>query len=341
MQKSTQKKHYDKRHNVRDLPDLYPGQAVLFLSPADTNIYIEGTITGPSTTPHSYNIEAQGRTYCRNREHICPLNIDKPTISRPSAHQEIPISGPSPPQSPISSPPGDNSCQTSSARPSKPSRIPTLRHSASPSHNPATKHQVKTNHKPLSCIPTSTNKFISRPSGYLSKPIFKNKCNTSLARPSNRGHNNSNFARPSNTTLNNIPIISRPSYSTDEVINIITQLISINGYKETKNTPNVKTSPDSSPNSPAPTVSSESSQSSEDTSQSQNSTSSSPNDTETDSDATSDDTQSITSQTSLASDRSLRPRIPISYNETLLQRLHGRPQVKTDEQFINTPARFQ
>ena len=38
--------------------------------------------------------------------------------------------------------------------------------------------------------------------------------------------------------------------------------------------------------------------------------------------------QSITSQTSIASERSLRPRVPISYNETLLQRLHGRPQVK-------------
>ena len=65
-----QKKHYDKRHNIRDLPELHPGQAVLFLSPADTNIYIEGTITGPSTTPRSCNIEAQGRTYHCNREHI-------------------------------------------------------------------------------------------------------------------------------------------------------------------------------------------------------------------------------------------------------------------------------
>ena len=141
--------------------------------------------------------------------------------------------------------------------------------------------------------------------------------------------NNSNFARPSNTTLNKIPIISRPPYFTDEVIDIIAQLISINGYKETKNTPNIETSPDSSPNSPARTVSSEASQSSEDTSQLQNSTSFSPNDTETDSDSTSDDIQPITSQTSIASDRSLRPRIPISYNVTLLQRLHRRPQVKT------------
>ena len=39
--------------------------------------------------------------------------------------------------------------------------------------------------------------------------------------------------------------------------------------------------------------------------------------------------QSIASQTSIASDKLLRPRIPISYNETLLQHLHGRPQVKT------------
>ena len=33
-------------------------------------------------------------------------------------------------------------------------------------------------------------------------------------------------------------------------------------------------------------------------------------------------------RTPIASERSLRPRVPISYNETLLQRLHGRPQVK-------------
>ena len=69
-QKSTQKRHYDKRHNIRYLPELYPGQAALFLHPVDTNINIEGAITGPSTTPSSYTIEAQGRTYCHNREHI-------------------------------------------------------------------------------------------------------------------------------------------------------------------------------------------------------------------------------------------------------------------------------
>ena len=86
--------------------------------------------------------------------------------------------------------------------------------------------------------------------------------------------------------------------------------------------------PESSPNSPAPTVSSESSQSSEYTSELQKSASSSPDDTETDTDSTSDDMQSITSQTSTASDRTLRQRIPISYNEALLQHLHRRHQVK-------------
>ena len=76
-------------------------------------------------------------------------------------------------------------------------------------------------------------------------------------------------------------------------------------------------------------MSSESSQLSEYTSESQKSTSSSPDDTETDTDSTSDDMQSITNQTLTASVRTLRPRIPISYNETLLQCLHRRPLIKT------------
>ena len=239
-----QKKHYDKRHNVRDLPELHPGQEVLFLSPADTNSYIEGTITGPSTTPCSYNIEAQGRTYCHNREHIWPINIDKPTISRPSAHQENPISGPSPQQSPISSPSNNSSCQNISAKPPKPSHICTPRSSASSSCSPVSKHQVNNHHKPISRIPTSKNKLISRPSAYLSKPASQNKCNTNLARPSNSAHNNSTFARPSNTTINNNPVISRPSDSPDAVLNILAQLISINSYKEIKNTPSAKISPE-------------------------------------------------------------------------------------------------
>ena len=152
VQKSTQKRHYNKRHNIRDLPELYPGQAVLFLSPADTNIYIEGTITGPSTTPCSYTIEAQGRTYCHNREHIQPLNIGNPTIPRPSAHQENPIPGPSTQQSPSSRPSSNNSCQNIPAKPCKPSCIPTPKCPASLSCSPATNHQTNNCHKSISHI---------------------------------------------------------------------------------------------------------------------------------------------------------------------------------------------
>ena len=215
------------------------------------------------------------------------------------------------------------------AKPSKPSHIPTPKCPASLSCSPATKYQANNCHKPISHIPTSKNKLISRPSAYLSKPASQNKCNTSLTRPSNSVHSNPTITRPSTTTGNNNPVISRPSYSTDEVLNILPQLNSVNGYKEIKNTPNAEASPESSPNSPTPTGSSKSSQSSEYTSELQKSTSSSPYDTETDTDSTSDDMQSITSQTSTASDHTLRPRIPISYNETLLQCLHGRPQIKT------------
>ena len=70
----------------------------------------------------------------------------------------------------------------------------------------------------------------------------------------------------------------------------------------------------------------ESSESSEPTSESQKS-SSSTDDTETDF-TSSDDTQSTTSQTLIASNRTLRPRIPINYNETLLKHLCGRPQIR-------------
>ena len=41
-QKSIQKKHHDRIHNTRYLPELHAGEPVLFLIPADANSYIEG-----------------------------------------------------------------------------------------------------------------------------------------------------------------------------------------------------------------------------------------------------------------------------------------------------------
>ena len=111
MQKSVQKKKCNRRHNIKDLPELHPGQGVLFLSLADVNAYIEGTITGQSKTPCNYINEAQGRTYHCNRQHIRPIHIDTPTILRPSAHQGNPISEPSVQHSSISGPPSTSSHQ--------------------------------------------------------------------------------------------------------------------------------------------------------------------------------------------------------------------------------------
>ena len=48
--KISQKQYHDKTHNVKPLPDLSQGQEVLFLSPADPNQYIEGTVLAKSTT---------------------------------------------------------------------------------------------------------------------------------------------------------------------------------------------------------------------------------------------------------------------------------------------------
>ena len=42
----------------------------------DQCIYISSTIIDRASTPHSYNMETQGKRYCRTREHICPIQQD-------------------------------------------------------------------------------------------------------------------------------------------------------------------------------------------------------------------------------------------------------------------------
>ena len=128
-----QKKCHDHRHNARDLPELHPGQPVLFFNHADANSYKEGTITGPATTPRGYRLEAQGRVFHCTRQHTCPLDIDTTPFPRPSTHQGSLISGPSTyKDSPITRPSSrtqpqiDNPQQQSLVKPSKQSCIPTL-----------------------------------------------------------------------------------------------------------------------------------------------------------------------------------------------------------------------
>ena len=74
--KSTQKRYHDQSHNVKPLPELKPGQKILFLSPKDKNQYIEGTVTSKASTPRSYYLESQGKQYCHTRQHICAIDIN-------------------------------------------------------------------------------------------------------------------------------------------------------------------------------------------------------------------------------------------------------------------------
>ena len=52
-----------------------------------------------------------------------------------------------------------------------------------------------------------------------------------------------------------------------------------------------------------------------------------------------DETSGDESITSTTSDGQLRPRVPIGYNETVLQQLHEQPQVRTfNNSFIPLPG---
>ena len=74
------------KDTTQPLSDLSSGQDVSFPSPTDQTSYLEGT-TGQAHTPRSYYIEAQGRRYRHNRQHMCPINTNtSPPFSSPSTH---------------------------------------------------------------------------------------------------------------------------------------------------------------------------------------------------------------------------------------------------------------
>ena len=89
--KTTQKEYHDKSHNARLLPELEPGQKILFLSPREENQYIEGTITTKAATPRIYYIECQGKTYCCTCQHIHTINIENP-VSQDHQQETVPVS---------------------------------------------------------------------------------------------------------------------------------------------------------------------------------------------------------------------------------------------------------
>ena len=94
--KQSQKQYFDHDHNAKEQQLLDPCQEVLFLFPAE-NEYIPRTIFDRPSTPHSYNIEVQGKCYCRTREHIRPIHLNifkhplpQPKLLHPAASPNFP-----------------------------------------------------------------------------------------------------------------------------------------------------------------------------------------------------------------------------------------------------------
>ena len=79
-----QKQAFNRAHSVRELDDLQSSQEV-FSPTADQ--YIPGTILEKATAPHSYAIEAQGKRYCRTRDHQAhPLKHPSPCNTMSAAN---------------------------------------------------------------------------------------------------------------------------------------------------------------------------------------------------------------------------------------------------------------
>ena len=138
--KQAQCHQFNKAHRARVLRELLPGQEVLFRSPADDE-YIPGTIIEKATAPHSDIIEAQGKTYCRTREHVWLIhfNLPPPAPQQQNPHRKQCISGPSLPKSHIPMPHSIPSL----SRPSIPARPPLpCQLAKSPLHIP---HLIQTN----------------------------------------------------------------------------------------------------------------------------------------------------------------------------------------------------
>ena len=272
-QKGKQKDNHDSRHQAKPLPELQPGQQVLFLSPVNNKSeYIPGTILSPSSTPRIYKIEANGRIYCCTRQHICTINTIQP-FTRPCASQH------------------QNSTKQENNSPTRP---------------PSVQNRTKT--------------FIPGPS-MPPKPVYK-----SLTRPPQPHSSNKNTAitgpSTTNTTMSK-SLITRPLSS------LMPSYDDMLFYLAADNSPHILP-PAADPTSTPSTSQSVSPATTPNTSRSSSPTPSSSRSSDEESDTPSTSSrESNTSTRSTTSERQLRPRIPICYNETFLTRLQGRPQVKT------------
>nr|XP_061783698.1 uncharacterized protein LOC133575166 [Nerophis lumbriciformis] len=92
---------FNKRHRVRDLSQLTPGQPVWI-----TNTKSQGTVVSPHSAPRSYIVDCPTGTIRRNRHHLVPFPETVPhtprtlTPSTPPQPGEATLGSPERPKSP-------------------------------------------------------------------------------------------------------------------------------------------------------------------------------------------------------------------------------------------------
>ena len=83
--KQAQSTQFKKANRAHALPELTPGQEVLFRSLVDSK-YIPRTIINKATMPYSYYLDAQGKRYHRTREHLWPIHPNLPPAQHCLTH---------------------------------------------------------------------------------------------------------------------------------------------------------------------------------------------------------------------------------------------------------------
>ena len=80
--RQSHKMYFNRAHGIHDLTEVGLGQEVLFRSPVKDE-YIPRAIFKQATAPHSYTVEAQGKSYDRTRKHVWPIHLNIPSPAQP------------------------------------------------------------------------------------------------------------------------------------------------------------------------------------------------------------------------------------------------------------------
>ena len=244
-----------------------------------------------ASTPRSYIIESQGRSYCHNCQHICPLNpiITRPSpVKQPDSYTNSIITRPSPavhqPESHIN---------PTITRPSPVSQ-------AGKQPDSHTKPNISGPSATMESLP-NIKPTISRPP--TSKPVPAPRCKF-LTRPPEQ---NQRYTTTAATTTNFDQILAH--------LTAINQPQALEPMHEDQ-------IDESFPSSPA-TISTDP--------ETETTSADSTIDTSSDANSSDDtmSTNSEISTTSMISDHQLRPRYHINYNEKVLTKLHGLLQIRT------------